>query len=704
MKRVNVIYVLVFILISVFQVSAQQIDIKKSNNKVRLHGKPYYIHIVRKSETLYAISQAYNVPVDTIKQDNLHIKDILVVNQFIKVRINKKHNNKQEFVYHEVKKDDTPYNLSIKYSISISDIYIFNPNAKLGIQIGEVLKIPIIKDYTQEIQDTTKIDVTIPDDFIIHIVQKKETIFGIAANYSITQERIKEFNIELNNRPLQIGEEIKIPISNDIIQANDDFYYHKVKKQETIFGICQLYQIKEKELYKNNTDLKKRMLQDGELIKISKNEVSDVFFASQDSTKVKNEELKRDVYAIWKDSLLLLPCPTNQIDTLTTYKVAFFLPLYLNINDTLGKYIDRMVKDENGADVLLTSLRTGRIEDKIYLRSKIFIEFYQGALLALQDLKEKGVSLEVHTFDTQGDSAHVKVLLKEQNLNDFDIFIGPVYGNVLEIVSNYALKNQINIVSPLSIKNSFINNNPYAFQVSPPLEVQMQHASDFLNNIDTKNYIVIHDGNNLDQQYISQFKQQLFAQMSDENFNQIRYNEVFYYDAQDSVLKEVFSPGMQNVVIIPSSDQAFVTDVIGKLNGYSYEFNITIFGQPRWLRFENIELSNFHNTNTHIFSNSYIDYSNPDVIKFVENYRENYNDEPDKFSFQGYDITKYFCLAVNKYGSDFKNCIHLNEVNLLQTNFQFVPYSDKSGYQNTAIYLLEFTKDYKLKKVAQFPN
>ena len=179
---------------------------------------------------------------------------------------------------------------------------------------------------------------------------------------------------------------------------------------------------------------------------------------------------------------------------------------------------------------------------------------------------------------------------------------------------------------------------------------------------------------------------------------------MFYYDAQDSVLKEVFTPGIKNIVIVPSGDQAFVTDVMGKLNGYSYEYDITVFGQPRWLRFDNIELENFHNTNTHVFSNSFIDYSKPEVIDFVEQYRHYYKGEPDKYSFQAYDITKFFCLALNRYGRDFRKCQHSLNIPLLQTNFHFVPVSDQGGYQNTAIYMLEFTKDFKLVNVASFPN
>ena len=697
------IILLISFIFSISIINAQQYNVKRSNNKVKLNGSTYYIHIVNKNETLYAISKAYNVPIDTLKKDNLNLNDTLKINQYIRIRVIDSQNNKSNFVrYHNVKKGDTPYSISVIYGISIDDLYKYNPDAKLGIKTGEILKIPVKNNNNQTSIIPNKDTAQAINNFIIHKVKKKETLFGIASTHNVSKDDIKNINPELNTRPLQINENIKIPIPDSVLDANNNFYYYKVKKKETIYGICKSFDIKEKELYKLNSGLKKRALQENELIKIPKNEVSNSILNTTPNTIV--EDITKDseqIYFNKEDSLH--PCPTNKIDKIKPYKVAFFLPFFLNINDTLGKYVDEIITDDDGNETVITKLRTDKIEDKIYPQSKIFIEFYQGALLALQHLKEEGLSFDVYIFDTQNDTIHTKQLLKDNNLSDFDLFIGPVFGDILQIVGQYALQNKINIVSPLSIKNNFIENNPFAFQVSPPLEVQMQHASDFLNDFDVKNYIVIHDGNNLDQQYISHFKQQLFAQMNEDNYNQIKYNEVFYYDARDSVLKTVFSPKMQNIVIIPSSNQAFVTDVLGKLNGYSFEFNITTFGQPRWLRFENIELSNFHNTNTHIFSNSYIDYSKSNVIDFVKKYRYIFKNEPNKFAFQGYDITKYFCLTLNKYGHNFKNCLYLNKINLLQTNFHFVPYSNNGGYQNTAIYLLEFTKDYTLKKVAQYP-
>jgi LysM repeat protein len=711
---------LIFVFISVFLYLSQsfsQIEIvKRSNNKVCLSGKGYYIHIVRKGETLTAICKAYQVPLDSILSDNQQINDsVLKPNQYLKIRILEEPSKQLSYIYHKVEKGETLYSLSKRFNITIDEIYKLNPGSELGIKVDDNLKISfntINNNQSIDIKDIQKEETKKNNEpdiaFIYHKVNKQETIYGIARQYNLTRAEIEVYNPETATKPIQPNELIKIPVKNYQQWQSEGFKLHKVLKQETIFGIAKLYHLDEKTLKKINTNLEDRELIEGELIKIpydAKIEVN-----NKETTLIKKTEVQvtyetqKNLQTLKPDTLNHNDCVNLKYNFLKTYKVAFFLPLYLNINDTIGKFNDIITKDANGNEIVQSVPKQGIIEDKIYGKSKNFIEFYTGALLALENLKKNGVSFEVRVFDTRGDSLYVAQLLEKKNLEDFNLFIGPVFSGEMSIVNDYAWEHQINVVSPLSVKNSFIEHNPYAFQVSPTLEIQMKYSADFLNNFNTKNYIVIVDGNAQDQNFVADFKKQLFSNISSENLDKVKYNEYRYFGDNDSTMRNIFTPGIDNIVIVPSSDRAFVTDVMGKLNGYSYEFKIIVFGQHRWERFESIDLDHFHNTNTHRFSNSFIDYSNPEVIDFVTNYRLLLKTEPDRFAFQGYDITKYFCSALNKYGHDFRKCISFHNESLLQTTFNFVPYTDQGGYQNTAIYVLEYAPDYTLKKVATYPK
>lgn len=691
---------LIFVLLAFFGLAtqiavAQDENVKNPNNKVSLNGKEYYIHIVRKGETLSAISRAYEIPIDSIIADNPQLTYQIHPDQYIKIRIKQEVKVEETYDYHLITKGDTPYNIAKRYGISIDELYKMNPGSELGIKIGDRLRIKASNEKPQEVEvqpaDTA---------FVFHKVEKQETLFGIARKYQTTPAEIEKLNPDIVGRNIQIDETIKVPVQKDVAEdvIAGDFDLHKVEKQETIYGIAKAFQTNEKTLLKLNPDLKKRGVQEGELIRIPKGAVKATDepatpIAEPQPVVEKEPEIsdaeRQRIEAYEADNRLMHTAQDAKLDPAKKYNVALFLPFYYNMNDTTG-----------------WSDKTG----KVYNKSKNFIEFYAGTMLALNELKKQGLSFNIQIIDTKGDSLYIANYLRNHDLSNFNLFIGPAFSGELQVVGDYAWEHQINIVSPLSVKPAFIDHNPYAFQVAPTPDIQMKYVADYLNQIDTKNYIVIHNGNAKNQEYesefnyIAEFKRQFYASITSDNLDQVRYNEYYYYSTNGDMLNSAFMKGKENIVIIPSTDRAFVTDIMGKLNGYSYEYNVKVLGRQTWERFESIDIDNFHNTHTHYLSNSYIDYSKPEIIDFVRNYRNIMNTEPDRMAFQGYDITMFFCSALNKFGHDFRKYIMYHKAPLLQTEFNFVPFSDQGGFQNTAIYILEYDKDYTVKKTASYPE
>ena len=679
------IFLAVLLTMTVQVLVAQDETVKHPNNKVSINGREYYLHIVRKGETLSAISRAYEVPIDTIIADNPQLTYQIHPDQYINIRVKKEEKQPENFNYHIITKGDTPYNIAKRYGISIDELYRNNPGAELGIRIGDRLKIKA----ENKTEDKVEISETTDTTFMLHKVKKQETLFGIARMYQTTPAEIESLNPEIVGRSIQVDEMLKVPIKKEVAEEviEGDFDFHKVEKKETLYGIARAYQINEKALLKINPSLKKRELQEGELIRVPKGaaklvakEEPVVEEKPAEPTVSAEEQNRIDAYEA--DNRIMHTVQDAQFDKSKTYKVALFLPLYLTMNDTTG---------------------WGTHTGKVYAKSKNYIEFYAGSMLAINELRKQGLSFDVEVVDTKGDSLYISNYMRNHDMSGYDMFIGPAFSGELQVVGDYAWEHQINIVSPLSVKSTFIDHNPYAFQVCPTLDIQMKYMAEFLNQIDTKNFIVIHNGDAQEQDFISEFKRQLYSSIHNDNFDQVRYNEYYYYTSGD-VLNSAFIKGKENIVIIPSTDRAFVTDVMGKLNGYSYEYRVTLFGQPRWERFESIDIDYFHNTNTHYLSNSYIDYSKPEIIDFVRNYRNLLSVEPDRMAFQGYDITMFFCTALNKFGHDFRRFIMYHTAPLLQTEFNFVPYSDQGGYQNTSVYILDYAKDYTIKKIATYPE
>ena len=80
----------------------------------------------------------------------------------------------------------------------------------------------------------------------------------------------------------------------------------------------------------------------------------------------------------------------------------------------------------------------------------IALDFYSGALLALEQLKTRA-PIRVETYDTQNNKAQLQRVLQQQDLSQNDIVIGPLIPSNFDAVSDVtpSLRDVIK-VAPLS--------------------------------------------------------------------------------------------------------------------------------------------------------------------------------------------------------------------------------------------------------------
>ena len=144
----------------------------------------------------------------------------------------------QLFYVHEVVKGQTLYGLSKMYQVSIEDITAHNPTAKEKLKTGEIVYIPAF------LSAGTK---PVVIDSVFHIVEKGETLYGIARKYETNVEAIKKANPHISET-LAIGERIYILVTEDITAENDysddnssPILYRGVKKGDyTVFLLMPL--------------------------------------------------------------------------------------------------------------------------------------------------------------------------------------------------------------------------------------------------------------------------------------------------------------------------------------------------------------------------------------------------------------------------------------------------------------------------------
>lgn len=107
------------------------------------------MHKVKKGETLYSVSRAYNVTVEDIIDWNNLRSSALAVGQELKIILIQNEvnngqifeNQEESYIYHEVMAGDTMFSISKKYDVKIDDLVVWNKKSDNTVKLGEKLRI-----------------------------------------------------------------------------------------------------------------------------------------------------------------------------------------------------------------------------------------------------------------------------------------------------------------------------------------------------------------------------------------------------------------------------------------------------------------------------------------------------------------------------------------------------------------------------------
>ena len=594
----------------------------------------------------------------------------MLFSQEIEVKISKdkvRVDGKNYFV-HIVQQGETLYSISKAYGVSQSDIAINNPDIYAGLKVGQALKIPAkVKE--------TKTD----EDYIYHIVKRKETLFGISRMYNVSMDDILRLNPEAREG-LKLSQTLRIPKKqiSDIEQQpavdSVDFVLHEVQPREGLFAISRKYGVSPKDIEFYNYDLIKDGLKLGTTLRIPKPKTVTVLEAVEEKVETDGQE---------KTS----PC-NNYIYDGHPFNVDLLLPF-----TQTGSQTHAMVDDVDQKDVQDPSGQLTQI-------TQVSLEFYEGFLLALDTLKRLGISVNLNVHDTKRSPQEVAKILNGADIEKSDLVVGPYMFDEIKPVAQFAAKNNINFVSPVYSNKQGLADKQNIISVSQTLQNQLEIFAMNMKVHPNKNYVVIYDSTIWYSPGLKHFDSLIAQNFTNTGVPFSRYNhKTAAYksvDVQERLLK-ILKRDTVNVVIVPSDDEPFVAEILGSLYAVKsyYNLNTEVYGPSRWRKLKNLPPDYLFALNTHVFSPFFVDYSQSDVKTFVEKYRVQFRSEPTQFSFLGYDVAFYFISALKEFGPGFSSCLPNFRLKTLQTNFKLN--TSKEGYTlNTNQFIVRYAPDFTI--------
>ena len=649
-------------------------------------GQAYQYHTVAAGETVYSISNKYNISQETLLKLNPDAKEGLQVNAKLVIPMDTENSDSKisevaSFTSHKVERKETLYSLSKQYGVSVDDIKKYNKQLySKELQNGETIQIPIFKDKKSnsgKIIIAEKVETPdAPSRVIIkerntdvtnakpttqlrktreHIIIPKETKYGIARKYGMTVKELEELNPMVG--VLQPGIMLKVGtnvLDQPVIITDEAFEFYEVQPQETMYGLTRRFQVAEDSLVALNPALKDG-LKWGMILKVP----------TKDS---KGNKLEAVVDLDEK------PMPTSELSTMDlsknlknfdTKNLVLMLPYNLNkINrDSISNAKELIQKDR----VL-----------------RISLDFYSGALMATERAKELGISTNLRVYDTQNNSGKVSQTIAANDFRNVHAVIGPLLQATSEEAASSLMGLKIPVISPMT--NRELKALPNLYQSRPSDDMLREAMIKYLqSNSQGKNVIIVADGKS------SSIKDKLTSALPSARILNPQSNNV-----TESSLASVLDKSRENWVILESENIALLGSATSALNRLARNNRITLFTTYKNNTFESDAVSNEHLGELKFhFPSEYKEFDESVTDSFIEAYKTKYGYIPNKYTVRGYDLTLDVLLRLAAMGS-MEESVNANIITeYVENKFLYKPKTN-GGFYNDAIYIMQLNKDLTL--------
>jgi LysM repeat protein len=513
-------------------------------------------------------------------------------------------------------------------------------------------------------QDTTKVYEWNGMKFHYFKVEKGRTLYSISKMFQVSQDEILSMNPELTDG-LKTGISIRIPAKKKTSEPEilaKSYQLHKVKQQETAFGIAKMYGISIADLEKMNPEIKQGLKTGMELkvypAPVNRPNIKAVNSDSSSAPKIITQVPEKENNSCNELSKKL---QSRKI------QIALLLPFYLPAAEEINP------------------------------KARIGLDFYAGAKLALDSLKKEGFTISANVFDISNDSSSVDDILKNPSFAKSELIIGPLYSSAFIRIAEYAKKNNIPAVSPFSQSDALLADKSNVIKVTPDLISQAQHCGPELKKIHPNaHFYLVRNNNEKDKEIADAIKTSLLVSgaIATESFHETTFSSV-------SDLLSILSESNENIIIFPSTVQIQVIDFIARLSAGRIGKRITLVGLNDWNNYENIEFDHLNNLNFTFFNPSNSNFQSNAAQIFRARLKKEFKGEPSFYTFQGFDVTYFFAKQTAKYGDSMLNC--LPQIPLMcgfNSCYRYEKIGENDGYENQFNYIIKMD-DFELKRLNQ---
>ncbi|MDE5637005.1 MAG: ABC transporter substrate-binding protein, partial [Alistipes sp.] len=279
-----------------------------------------------------------------------------------------------------------------------------------------------------------------------------------------------------------------------------------------------------------------------------------------------------------------------------------------------------------------------------------YVEFYEGFLLGLEDVKAKGYSVDLTLFDTSHDYVKTAETVSDPRFRRAKLIVGPVYEDELLPVLQFAESNAVPVVSPLA--NIAATGSSVLFQMAPDTERKHDKLAGLF--AEGKHVTLIYT-DNTDKDFESEIFEMLGGRAySTYNYTYMHHRTAARRDSDPSDMTQLLQNGQDNVFVVMSNNETEVDRILAAIasanaglvsRGHTAP-QFVVIGNPKWHRYNTIDRSIFFKDRVSMVSTYHAKRDSEAIRRFDSRFAEAFGALPSLYAYRGYDAAVVFCSGM----------------------------------------------------------
>ncbi len=381
---------------------------------------------------------------------------------------------------------------------------------------------------------------------------------------------------------------------------------------------------------------------------------------------------------------------------------------------TIGGIPTTMKSNYNVAMMLpFVTNKFSAFDSEIYAKSEWAIQYYGGAQIALDRLRNEGINLNINVLDTQGNEGKVSTEISSNPaVQNADLIIGPYRSVNVRQVAEYAKGKQIPVVSPYSAASNISDDNPFLVQVNPSLNTHIEKITEHaLSKFNAEQIVLVVRDKIEEKARLALFQNAHKAIKKSDDvpaFREFVIEDDGKFEKLDEKIRDYIIDNSTTVFIVPTwSNEVFVNSFLRQVEIARRSFDrITVYGMPQWMEYGNTDYTYFEKLDVHVSNSFFVNKNTDNARSFRQSFYDRYGKRADKAAYLGYDVMLYFGRQIHNRGTQFQQYLPENTSDMLHAKFMFEPVFDANvgtgvdanaqveRYENRFVHLLKFS-DYQ---------